>query len=66
LSLDYDFPALKSVIDVAYSFAVTTEPSPLKLCKDCGKVFFVNNQRTEFCTVQCRNKFNTRKFRAKE
>jgi hypothetical protein len=65
LSLDYDFPALKSVIDVAYSFAVTTEPSPLKLCKDCGKVFFVNNQRTEFCTVQCRNKFNTRKFRSK-
>jgi hypothetical protein len=65
LSLDYDFPALKSVVDVAYSFAVTAEPCPLKLCKDCDRVFFVNNQRTEFCTVQCRNKYNTRKFRAK-
>ena len=65
LSLDYDFPSLKSVIDTAYSFAVTADPMPLKLCKDCEKVFFVSNQRTEFCTVQCRNKYNTRKYRAK-
>jgi hypothetical protein len=66
LSLDYDFPSLKSVIDTAYSFAVTADPVPLKLCKDCEKVFFVSNQRTEFCSVQCRNKHNTRKFRSKD
>ena len=65
LSLDYNFPSLKSVIDTAYSFAVTAEAMPLKLCKDCDKVFFVNHQRTEFCSTQCRSKHNTRKFRQK-
>ena len=62
-SIKWDFRSLKNAIDTLYGFAVADEKHPLRICKHCGKVFWSNDVRSEFCSPQCRNQFNVYKRR---
>jgi len=56
---------MKAVIDLFVVGCITDETRPLRQCKHCGKIFFREDLRMEFCSPQCRNKFNVGKFRRK-
>ena len=60
-----EYASHKAVIDFAFAKAVTDERKPLRYCKHCGKVFYANDPRTEFCSPNCRNQFNVYKSRAR-
>lgn len=57
---------LIDVLYLAYGLAVTDTATPLKVCKNCGTVYFNPHQKSEFCSVKCRNYFNVKVFREKE
>lgn len=56
---------LIDVLRLAYGLAVTDTAAPLKVCKNCGMVYFNPHQKSEFCSVKCRNYFNVKVFRSK-
>jgi len=62
----WEFASLKAMIDLFIVGSITDAAAPLRECKHCGKVFYAENARLEFCTPQCRNKYNVYKFRRKE
>ncbi len=64
-SVRWDFRSLINAIDTLYGFAVADEKNPLRICKHCGKVFWSNDIRSEFCSPQCRNQYNVYKSRRK-
>lgn len=65
-SVMWDFRSLKNAIDTLYGFAISDEKHPLRICKHCGKVFWSNDIRSEFCSPRCRNQFNVYKSRGKK
>jgi hypothetical protein len=64
-TLQWIFPSLKSVIDMAMALCVTAEDMPLRVCKKCGKVFYNENARSEFCSGRCRNQWNVYRSRGR-
>ncbi|WP_312644342.1 hypothetical protein [Hydrogenoanaerobacterium sp.] len=56
---------LIDVLRLAYGLAVTDTAAPLKVCKNCGTVYYNPHQKSEFCSVKCRNYFNVKVFREK-
>lgn len=38
---------------------------PLRLCKHCTKVFVVSRPRNQFCSPECKNRYNVYKSRSK-
>ena len=66
LVLQWDFNSLKLALETIYGFYVTGESCPLRICKDCGKVFFATSARAEFCEVRCRNRYNVARFRERK
>lgn len=57
---------LIDVLRLAYGLAITDATAPLKVCKNCGTVYYNPHQKSEFCSVKCRNYFNVKVFREKE
>lgn len=57
---------LLDVLRLAYGLAVTDASTPLKVCKNCGTVYYNPHQKSEFCSVKCRNYFNVKAFREKK
>lgn len=57
---------LLDVLRLAYGLAITDAVAPLKVCKNCGTVYYNPHQKSEFCSVKCRNYFNVKVFREKE
>lgn len=57
---------LIDVLCLAYGLAITDVTVPLKVCKNCGTVYYNPHQKSEFCSVKCRNYFNVKVFRSKE
>ncbi len=56
---------LLDVLHLAYGMTVTDTATPLKVCKNCGVVYYNTHQKSEFCGVKCRNYFNVKVFRGK-
>lgn len=56
---------LIDVLRLAYGLAVADTVAPLKVCKNCGTVYYNPHQKSEFCSVKCRNYFNVKMFRSK-
>lgn len=56
---------LLDVLRLAYGLAITDVAAPLKVCKNCGTVYYNPHQKSEFCGVKCRNYFNVKVFRSK-
>lgn len=62
----WDFHSLLLGIQMMFSFMLTDETKPLKLCKYCNKAFMASRPDTAFCSPQCKNKFNVYKSRSKD
>jgi hypothetical protein len=61
----WDFHSLLLAIQMMFSFMLTDEKAPLKVCKHCGKVFLAARPNTVFCSGQCKNQYNVYKSRGK-
>jgi hypothetical protein len=62
----WDFNSLKITIKTIYAFLISAPDTYLRMCKHCGKAFYVTHDRSEFCSSRCRNQFNVYKFRGKD
>ena len=48
-----------------FSFMLTDDTKPLRLCKYCTKVFVAGRPSAAFCSPQCKNRYNVYKSRGK-
>ena len=62
----WEFASMKAVMDLFVVGCITDPAQPIRQCKHCGKVFYREDLRMEFCSPQCRNRFNVYKSRAKK
>ncbi len=53
----WDFHSLMLGIHMMFSFLLTDENHPMKLCKHCHKVFIAKKPDAELCSTKCRNSF---------
>ena len=58
--------SLLNVLRLTYAILITEPGSPLKVCKNCGKVYYNPHAKSEFCGTKCRNYYNVKAFRKKE
>lgn len=65
IQMHYEFNSLTAVLNFTMANLLSSEGSPLKICKHCGTAFISENRRAEFCSERCRNQFNVYKSRAK-
>ena len=65
-TLQWLFPSLKSVIDMAMAVCVTATDIPLRVCKKCSTIYYNENARSEFCSGRCRNQWNVYRSRGKK
>ena len=61
--LVWNTDSLLNVMRLAYAVIVTDPTAPLKVCKNCGKVYYNSHAKSEFCGTKCRNYFNVKAFR---
>ena len=64
--LVWEVRSLESVIRFAYASMISAESIPLKVCKNCGKVYYNTHAKSEFCGTKCRNYYNVKVFREKD
>jgi len=57
--------SLQSVLRLSYATMITGEKSGLRVCKNCGKVYYNSHAKSEFCGARCRNYYNVKAFREK-
>ena len=62
----WDFHSLLLSIQMMFSFILTDDKNPLRLCKHCEKAFIAKNPKSVFCSSQCKNQYNVYKARAKK
>lgn len=58
--------SLEDVLQLSYSLMITSERPVLKICKNCGKTYYSDHPKSEFCGAKCRNQYNVRMFRERE
>lgn len=61
----WDFHSLLSGIQMMFSFMLTDDTKPLRLCKHCTKVFVASRPSNQFCSPECKNRYNVYKSRKK-
>lgn len=61
----WDFHSLLTAIQLMFSFMLTDEEKPLRLCEHCQKAFVASRANNVFCSPQCKNQYNVYKNRAK-
>jgi hypothetical protein len=64
--IKWDFHSLLQTVQIILSFALTDEVQPLRICKECSKVYYAQDPRSQFCAYDCKNRYNVRKSRHKE
>ena len=62
----WDFHSLLLGIQMMFSFMLTDEQKPLRLCKHCTKAFVASRPSAVFCSPRCKNQHNVYKSRAKD
>lgn len=62
----WDFHSLLLGIQMMFSFMLTDEQRPLRLCKHCTKAFVASRPSAVFCSPRCKNQYNVYKSRGKE
>lgn len=65
IQMQYEFHSLMGILIYTMANLLSSDSSPLKICKHCQKAFISQNKRAEFCSERCRNQFNVYKSRAK-
>lgn len=61
----WDFHSLLLGIQMMFSFMLADEAKPLRLCRQCQKVFAASRPSAAFCSPRCKNQYNVYKSRAK-
>ena len=61
----WDFHSLLRGIQMMFSFALTDETRPLRICKHCNMAYIAERLNTEFCSPKCKNQHNVYKGRDK-
>ena len=64
-TLVWDFHSLMMVIQVVFGLMFTDDSQPLRICKYCNRVFLAKHPKAEFCSYNCKNKYNVYKSRGK-
>jgi len=62
----WDFHSLLLGIQMMFSFMLTDESKPLRICKQCNLAFIATPSETEFCSQGCKNKHDVYKNRGKK
>ena len=62
----WDFHSLSLGIQMMFSFMLTDEKSPIRLCKQCETVFLGNRADAKFCSTKCKNQYGVDKHRGKK
>jgi len=62
----WDFHSLLLGIQMMFSFALTDEANPLRLCRHCQRMFIAGHPNAAFCSPRCKNQHNVYKSRAKK
>lgn len=65
-TLVWDFDSLLLGIQMMFTFMLTDEEKPLRLCKHCMKAFIASRPSAVFCSPRCKNQYNVYKSRAKK
>ena len=52
----WDFHSLMLNIKLMFSFMLTDENAPLRLCRECAKPFIAPRSNSHFCSPACREK----------
>lgn len=55
--------SLQSVLRLSYAAMATRDKPGLRVCKNCGKVYYNSHAKSEFCSARCRNYYNVKVFR---
>jgi hypothetical protein len=61
--LKWDFHSLLQTIHIMLSFALADESQPLRICKECSKVYYATDTRSQFCSHECKNRYGVRSSR---
>ena len=62
----WDFHSLMLGVQMMFSFMLTDQDKPIRICKHCSEVFVASRPSAIFCSPQCKNKYNVYKSRTKE
>jgi hypothetical protein len=62
----WDFHSLLRGIQMMFSFALTDEARPLRLCRHCGMAFAAAHRGAAFCSPKCKNQYNVYRNRDKK
>ena len=63
--LVWQVKSMESGIRLSYAAMVTGDKPGLRVCKNCGKVYYNSHAKSEFCSARCRNYYNVKAFRGK-
>lgn len=66
VTIRWETDSLAEAIELGYTMLLGNNPCRLNICKKCGKPFYAQNPKREFCSFECRNNYNVQKFRAKK
>lgn len=61
----WDFQSLLLGIQMMFSFAISDEQKPLRICRQCQNAFFASRPSAIFCSPRCKNQYNVYKSREK-
>ena len=61
----WDFHSLLLGVQMMFSFMLTDEAKPLRICKHCGNAYMTGHPNAAFCSPRCKNQFNVYKTRGK-
>ena len=64
-TLVWDFHSLMVNIKLLFSFMLTDEDRPLRMCKQCQRAFIAPRANSEFCSQACRSKYQKDKEKKK-
>ena len=62
----WDFHSLLSCIQMMFSFLLVDEDRPLRICRQCQKVFQTDRTSTVFCSPQCKDRYHVQRSREKQ
>lgn len=66
IKFKWNFISLSEIIEIILLLNETSGRTEVKLCKHCGKPFIAKNIKSEYDTIQCRNRENINKSRQKK
>ena len=66
IKFKWNFMSLSEILETILLLNETSGRTEVKLCKHCGKPFVAENIKSEYDTIQCRNRENLDKSRQKK